>query len=293
MPIYFVFLLVVAIWSTTPLTIQWSTLGSSFSFGVSARMFIGLIICLIILLIKQQKLNTSRIAITNYIYAGLGVFITMSLVYFSSQSVPSGIISVIFGLTPIITGVFALLLLQESFFKIHKILGLLLGLLGLIIIFGHTFKISHEMILGLISLTFAMAFQSFISVKLKQINAPISTLETTTGALIVSLPLFLLTWLLTHGEIPTVSLQAALSIGYLALFGSVIGFMSYYYLIKHTSVQVVGIVPLITPIFALLLGANLNNETLTNQQLIGVILVLFGLAIYEYGNKLWIRKSLN
>ena len=293
MPIYFVFLLVVAIWSTTPLAIQWSTLGSSFSFGVSARMFIGLIICLIILLIKQQKLNTSRIAITNYIYAGLGVFITMSLVYFSSQSVPSGIISVIFGLTPIITGVFALLLLQESFFKIHKILGLLLGLLGLIIIFGHTFKISHEMILGLIALTFAMAFQSFISVKLKQINAPISTLETTTGALIVSLPLFLLTWLLTHGEIPTVSLQAALSIGYLAIFGSVIGFMSYYYLIKHTSVQVVGIVPLITPIFALLLGANLNNETLTNQQLIGVILVLFGLAIYEYGNKLWIRKSLN
>ena len=293
MPIYFVFLLVVAIWSTTPLAIQWSTLGSSFSFGVSARMFIGLIICLIILLIKQQKLNTSRIAITNYIYAGLGVFITMSLVYFSSQSVPSGIISVIFGLTPIITGVFALLLLQESFFKIHKILGLLLGLLGLIIIFGHTFKISHEMILGLISLTFVMAFQSFISVKLKQINAPISTLETTTGALIVSLPLFLLTWLLTHGEIPTVSLQAALSIGYLAIFGSVIGFMSYYYLIKHTSVQVVGIVPLITPIFALLLGANLNNETLTNQQLIGVILVLFGLAIYEYGNKLWTRKSLN
>ena len=79
----------------------------------------------------------------------------------------------------------------------------------------------------------------------------------------------------------------------MALFGSVIGFMSYYYLIKHTSVQVVGIVPLITPIFALLLGANLNNEMLTNQQLIGVILVLFGLAIYEYGNKLWIRKSLN
>ena len=293
MPIYFVFLLVVAIWSTTPLAIQWSTLGSSFSFGVSARMLIGLIICLLILLIKQQKINTSRIAIKNYIYAGLGVFVTMTLVYFSSQNVPSGIISVIFGLTPIITGVFALLLLKEAFFTTHKILGLLLGLLGLIVIFGHTFKISHEMILGLVALTFAMAFQSFISVKLKQISAPISALETTTGALIVSLPMFLFTWLLTQGTIPTVSMQAALSIGYLALFGSVIGFMSYYYLIKHASVRVVGIVRLLTPVFALLLGANLNNETLTNQQLIGVILVLFGLAIYEYGNKLWTTKSLN
>jgi drug/metabolite transporter (DMT)-like permease len=47
----------------------------------------------------------------------------------------------------------------------------------------------------------------------------------------------------------------------------------------------VGIVPLITPIFALLLGANLNNETLTSTQLSGIILVLIGLSYYEYGGK--------
>ena len=285
MSIYLVFLSVVAIWSTTPLAIQWSTLGSDFNFAVASRMVIGLGICLLLLLIKQQKLNTSKIAISNYIYAGLGIFVTMSLVYYSSQSIPSGIISVVFGLTPIITGVFALLLLKESFFKFHKIAGLLLGLVGLIVIFKQTLSISTEMIAGLLAVTFAMAFQSFISVKLKQVNASISALETTTGALIVSVPLFILSWALTEGVIPTTTFKAALSIGYLALFGSVIGFMSYYYLIRHTSVRVVGIVPLITPIFALLLGANLNNETLTSAQLSGIILVLIGLSYYEYGEK--------
>ncbi|HAO97584.1 MAG TPA: EamA family transporter, partial [Gammaproteobacteria bacterium] len=285
MSIYLVFLSVVAIWSTTPLAIQWSTLGSDFNFAVASRMVIGLGICLLLLLIKQQKLNTSKIAISNYIYAGLGIFVTMSLVYYSSQSIPSGIISVVFGLTPIITGVFALLLLKESFFKFHKIAGLLLGLVGLIVIFKQTLSISTEMIAGLLAVTFAMAFQSFISVKLKQVNASISALETTTGALIVSVPLFILSWALTEGVIPTTTFKAALSIGYLALFGSVIGFMSYYYLIRHTSVRVVGIVPLITPIFALLLGANLNNETLTSAQLSGIILVLIGLSYYEYGGK--------
>jgi drug/metabolite transporter (DMT)-like permease len=285
MSIYLVFLSVVAIWSTTPLAIQWSTLGSDFNFAVASRMVIGLGICLLLLLIKQQKLNTSKIAISNYIYAGLGIFVTMSLVYYSSQSIPSGIISVVFGLTPIITGVFALLLLKESFFKFHKIAGLLLGLVGLIVIFKQTLSISTEMIAGLLAVTFAMAFQSFISVKLKQVNASISALETTTGALIVSVPLFILSWALSEGVIPTTTFKAALSIGYLALFGSVIGFMSYYYLIRHTSVRVVGIVPLITPIFALLLGANLNNETLTSAQLSGIILVLIGLSYYEYGGK--------
>ena len=61
--------------------------------------------------------------------------------------------------------------------------------------------------------------------------------------------------------------------------------MSYYYLIRHASVRVVGIVPLITPVFALLLGSTLNNETLTSNQLSGIILVLIGLWYYEYGGK--------
>ena len=290
MPIYLVFLSVVAIWSTTPLAIQWSTLGSSFNFGVTSRMVIGLGICLLLLLIKRQKLTTSTLAISNYIYAGIGIFITMTLVYYSSQTIPSGIISVVFGLTPIITGIFALLLLKESFFKFHKIAGLLLGLSGLMVIFGHTLTFSSELLSGLLAVTLAMVFQSFISVKLKQTNAHISALETTTGALIVSVPLFIISWFLAEGVIPQISLKATLSIGYLALFGSVIGFMSYYYLIRHASVRVVGIVPLLTPVFALLLGSGLNHESLTMTQLSGIILVLIGLGYYEYGGKILWKK---
>jgi len=289
---YLAFLLVVSIWSTTPLAIQFSTLGSSFNFGVASRMLLGLIICFILLIIKRQKLSTSKIAISNYIYAGLGVFVTMSLVYYSSQFIPSGIISVVFGLTPIITGVFAYLLLKEDFYKLNKIIGLILGILGLVVIFNHSLRYETSMLYGLLSVTLAMVFQAFISVKLKQVNAHISALETTTGALIVSVPLFFLSFALTDGNLPDVITEKAiLSIIYLAIFGSVIGFMSYYYLIRHSSVRTVGIVPLVTPVFALLLGSVFNNETLTFMQLNGIILVLIGLGIYEYGSKkLWIKN---
>ncbi len=283
--IYWVFLSVVVIWSTTPLAIQWSTLGSSFSFSVTSRMLIGLILCALILLFKQQNLSVHKQALANYRYAGAGIFITMSLVYFSALSIPSGLISVVFGLTPIITGIFALILLRDKFFSLEKILGLLLGLSGLFMIFSHSIVFNINLLTGLISVTLAMAFQAFISVKLKQINAPVSALETTTGALIVSVPLFIISWISLGAEIPNTSFKASLSIGYLAFFGSVIGFMSYYYLIKNASVRVVGIVPLITPVFALILGTSLNHEQLTNIQISGISLVLLGLAIYEYGEK--------
>jgi len=210
----------------------------------------------------------------------------MSLVYYSSQFIPSGIISVVFGLTPIITGVFAYLLLKEDFYKLNKIIGLILGILGLVVIFNHSLRYETSMLYGLLSVTLAMVFQAFISVKLKQVNAHISALETTTGALIVSVPLFFLSFALTDGNLPSVITEKAiLSIIYLAIFGSVIGFISYYYLIRHSSVRTVGIVPLVTPVFALLLGSVFNNETLTFMQLNGIILVLIGLGIYEYGSK--------
>lgn len=60
-----VFITVVAIWSTTPLAIQWSTLGSSFNFAVASRMFIGMFICLLILLIKRKRLCVTPLAISN------------------------------------------------------------------------------------------------------------------------------------------------------------------------------------------------------------------------------------
>jgi drug/metabolite transporter (DMT)-like permease len=284
--VYWVFLSVVAIWSTTPLAIQWSTLGSSFSFSVASRMLIGLMFCILILLFKQQKLSRHKQALTNYLYAGAGIYITMSLVYYSALSIPSGLISVVFGLTPIITGVFALILLREEFFSLSKMTGLLLGLSGLFMIFNHSFVFAEAMITGLASVTLAMIFQAFISVKLKKINAHVSALETTTGALIVSVPLFIISWIIMGGEVPNTSLKAALSIGYLAFFGSVIGFMSYYYLIKHANVRVVGIVPLLTPVFALILGSTLNHEQLTLAQFSGISLVLFGLFVYEYGDRL-------
>ena len=285
MPVIFVFLSVVVIWSTTPLAIVWSTLGSSHSFGVALRMVIGLSVCLLILLIKQQKLTFSVSSLWNYFYAGLGVFITMSLVYYASQNLDSGIISIVFGLTPIVTGVFAFMLLNDKFFSFNKIMGLLLGLGGLIVIFNQSLNESKDLLRGLLAVTLAMGFQAFISVKLKQINTQISALETTTGALLFSTPLFIVMWFINEGTIPEISLKAALSIGYLSIFGSVIGFMAYYHLIKHANVRVVGIVPLITPVFALLLGLLLNNETLTLIQLGGIALVLFGLGYYEYGSK--------
>jgi drug/metabolite transporter (DMT)-like permease len=285
MQIYWVFISVVLIWSTTPLAIVFSTQGSNASFGVGLRMLIGLLICLLLLYFKKQKLTLTKTAVNHYVFAGLGVFFTMNLVYYGAQNLSSGLISVVFGLTPIVTGLFAWALLKEPFFRFYKILGSLLGLSGLMLVFNPALILSWQLKFHLLSVVLGMTFQAFISVKLKQINVKVSALESTTGALLISVPLFVIVGLLNAPDISQINAKAIYSIFYLAVFGSVIGFMAYYYLISHASVQTVGVIPLITPVFALLLGAYFNQESLTTEQLWGVILVIVGLAIYQFNKK--------
>jgi drug/metabolite transporter (DMT)-like permease len=49
---------------------------------------------------------------------------------------------------------------------------------------------------------------------------------------------------------------------YLGVFGSVIGFMLYYYTLKHLRVSTIALITLITPVTALLLGHYLNGENI-------------------------------
>jgi drug/metabolite transporter (DMT)-like permease len=77
-------------------------------------------------------------------------------------------------------------------------------------------------------------------------------------------------------------IRAALAIAYLGIFGSVMGFTLYYYLIKHLETGRVALITLITPVTALLLGMLLNGERLTPNIAAGTAMILLGLGLYEW-----------
>ena len=95
---------VIVIWTTTPLAIKWSGEGSHFMFAVTTRMVIAAVLSLLILKATRTPLPWHKPARDTYLVGGLGIFGAMTLVYWGAQFIPSGWISVIFGLTPIMTG---------------------------------------------------------------------------------------------------------------------------------------------------------------------------------------------
>jgi drug/metabolite transporter (DMT)-like permease len=89
---------------------------------------------------------------------------------------------------------------------------------------------------------------------------------------------------------------AIISVTYLAFFGSVVTFTSFYWLMKRINVVLLSLVAFITPIVALILGWIFYNETLSEQHVIGSIMVLAGLLIANLGSvikeKIEVQKSL-
>ena len=86
---------VILIWSTTPLAIKWSSEPGGFLFGLTGRMLLGVVVSLALVGLLRIRLPWHREARRTYLAAGFGLFGSMLLVYWSSQYIPSGWMSVL------------------------------------------------------------------------------------------------------------------------------------------------------------------------------------------------------
>jgi drug/metabolite transporter (DMT)-like permease len=290
------YLTVIVIWSTTPLAIQWSNQQVGFEFGVALRMLIGLVALMAIIRLWRLPMPWNRHSLEVYITGGLPLFVAMTSVYWSAQYIPSGWISVIFGLTPILTSLFAFLILGDRAFTPAKSLGMLLGLIGLAIVFAESFELHDQAWWGVCGVVVSATVHSVGSVLLKRLNSTISAISVTAGSLLVATPLFIAhsLWQGLPEDIPTRSLSA---IVYLGIMGSAVGFPLYFYCLKNLRPQRVALIALITPITALILGQTLNGEVISLRVAWGALAIISGLALYEYGRylsfpsiRLWARR---
>lgn len=286
------FLTVIAIWTSTPLAIQWSSGGAPLT-SVLLRMMIGIIFCLCMMAIMKTKLPFNADARKLYLVGGLSIYGSMALVYMAAQTIPSGWISIVFGLSPLITGVIAAFVEPSSRLTTVRIVGILLGLSGLVLVFQAGLTVSGDTIFGIAMLLISVFISAGSSVIIRQLshNNTLLPMQTTVGSLFVAIPLFTVTALLFEPitEI-TYSSRALISILYLGLVGTGVGFTLYYYLLKNMAASKVAMIMLVTPITALLLGNLLNNEPVIREVWIGAILVCTGLLLYEHKPRFGLRK---
>ena len=278
------YILVILIWATTPLAIK---LGgdslppmAGLTLRITAAFLVGCAICTIggyanLRITQNWKL---------YFAASIAVFPNMALVYFSAQYIPSSLIALLFGLSPFFIAVLAYPITGENLLDSKKMFAILFACVGLaVIMFDDNILQSGNLIgIGLMLISNVMFSVSALWVKKLNATTQATPLEQALGAMIFSLPGLYICWALMPGttalQLSNLSLASLL---YLSLFGSLIGFVAYYYILNHLTAETVSLIPLITPVLAMFLGAHVAGEIISTTMLIGAGMILVGLGIHQ------------
>ena len=273
------YLILVLIWSTTPLAVVVSLRGLNPIWSLSVRFLIAIVIARIILWIIRQPLPTDKAALRCYIAGTLGLFWAMLFTYLGAQYLPSGLISLIFGLAPLFAGLVG----HFRDVKLYRVqwLGMLLSTLGLAGIFGSV-HMHAGMLKGMIYVLIGvMAYVGSIY-WLRYEKANLHPLAQTTGSLMLSmvglialLPFY---WTVRPQYIPNG--ETLFALGYSAVFASVIAMLCYFFLINKMKPATLSLATVITPVLALILGSWLNHEVISGVMMIGIGVVMLGLIIY-------------
>lgn len=281
------YLVVIVVWSTTPLAIKWSSEGLHPLWGVATRISIAGLCALVLLRVWKQPIPMHAVALKNYLAGGMGLFGGLVFVYTGAAYVPSGLISVIYGLSPIVSGVLAYYIIDDPPFSFIKWLALLFSVSGLALIFLDDVQLNNELIFGIVLVVISVLFFCMSAVLIKKYEHDGHPLAQTTGSLLVCLPLFLISASLLADDFDyeKIKTSAILSILYLAIIGSILGMMCYYYILNRMSPSSVALVTVITPVIALSLGVLFNGEIFSIWTYAGTLMILAGLGVYNWGDR--------
>lgn len=248
-------------------------------------MAIAVGLALLVHAILRKSLTTYWQHARIYFAASIGIFPNMPVVYWGVQFIPSGLVAVIFAMSPFVTGLMTWFLLKQNPFTFKKVAALLLALAGLVVIFYHQLQFNTRSVYGIASILLSCVLFSFSSVWVKKLTQEqtvnLDAFHQATGALLFSLPGLLVSWWLMDGTLPQhVSLKSGTSIIYLSIMGSLVGGALFYFILQRLSATVVSLITLMTPVLAIIIGKQLADEALSPQTLMGVVIVLVALLLY-------------
>ncbi len=198
-------------------------------------------------------------------------------VVLSEQRIDSGIAAVIVAAVPIWMNLFDAVLLRRRPSTL-AIGGVVAGFLGVLVLLAPVGGVSAADPLGIGMVIFASLSWAIGSLYSRRAPMPRSGLLAT-GMEMLSGGVLLAIAATVSGEVGHVDLGAysgssLLAIGYLIVFGSLVAFSSYTWLLKSAPISTVATYAYVNPIVAVALGALLLGETLAPRTLVAALLII-------------------
>lgn len=211
--------------------------------------------------------------------AGLLNFTSYALTYRAEESIPGGLACVIFGTQPLLTAALAAATGTERASR-SAVVGSLASLGGVALIFYDRLAVSAHQAVGVALMLAAVACGTCMNVIIKRQAGGLHPLAQ--NAWFLSIVAAAMT-LLAVGEgrpLPWPPPPGpTLALVYLALFGSVVAFAAYFYLLRHASLMTATTVMLVQPVVALLVDAAWEAQPISGLAYVGAAVTTGGVGV--------------
>lgn len=214
------------------------------------------------------------------------IVLANGLTTYSEKFITSGLASIISTLSPFLVFIMNLVLGNEKM-SIKTALGILLGMLGIFLIYQNSLTdlLNPDYRMGIFAILTAVSMWSVgtIITKKGSTNSLSMLMNVSLQMILAGIILTLIQLYLT----PTIatenwSLRSIAAMIYLAIFGSVVGYVAYSYLITQLSSTKVSVLAYVNVVVALFLGWLILDETITSRIIIAASLIISGVVIVNY-----------
>jgi len=237
-------------------------------------------------MIAQGERSPNRRQWMSAFLLGLLIFVfDYGLLFWAEQRVPSGIAAVMMATIPAFMALSEIIFLRTQRLTFRLALALLIGIGGVAVLMSHSLNLGSAPIdaTGAVALIFASMSWSVASVLSRKLPLPESKVMSS-GAQMLAGGVLLSISAAALGEFrsfhpQTVSRGAWLSLLYLIVAGSIVGFTAYVWLLHHESPTKVGTYAYVNPVVAVLVGYFLGGETLGLRTILGMLFVLISVLV--------------
>jgi drug/metabolite transporter (DMT)-like permease len=214
--------------------------------------------------------------------AGLTFFASYGILYWAEQWVPSGLAAVLFATSPLWVALAAHLMLPGERLGAGTAIGIVVGFAGVAAIFSQDLRaLGGPRVAGVALLLLAAPFSSALGVVgVKRWGAGLHPLAITAVPMgLAALAMGGVAWATEGGRPLRFDAVSVAALLYLALVGSALPFVVYFWLLGRLPATTTSLINYITPVVALLLGGAALGETVSGATVGGTVLVIGGVAL--------------
>lgn len=284
---WFVFITLGVIWSSSFLWIEISLREIGPLTLVAFRAFFGLLFGLAVIFIQRVPFPRTMKEWGPLIALGMtNIAIPFFLISWGQKTIDSGVASILDATVPLFTILVAHFMVHDDKMNMPKVLGLLVGFSGVVVLMSKDIGSSTGSLLGQLAVILACVFYAASTIIARLYTEEIPSIIRSMGPLVSATVVMSVSAFIFEApfKIPALPLTWV-ALLWMGIFGSGLAFLLLYYLIHEIGPTRTSMVTYLFPLGGVTLGVIFLKEALTWQIITGAALIIGSLAIANWSPK--------